>query len=108
MTCLEYHVHSHRFPAEAEYWLTPAGLTTRVKSLGQVFTYGVYNNAVKVLGSTGGATYMEWVTMGDDRVCPLCRENSQKGNNGRFNPEWFTPMMPVHPGCRCQWMIVWT
>lgn len=89
--------------ANEEYWTqTWAGLTRRVDSLSQVFTYGVYNNAVKILGDTKEVTWMRWVTAPDDRVCPICVENSKKGSGqypGWWKSGWFTPAMPAHPNC---------
>jgi hypothetical protein len=71
----------------------------------EAFTYGVYNNAVKVLGDTYPISFLVWIIAPDDRVCPRCRENSAKGEGGRFKPGWFLPQMPVHPRCRCQWEL---
>lgn len=92
----------------SEYWKSPAGIMRRAESLSQVFNAKVFNNAVKTLGSTGGATWMQWVTAADDKVCPVCAANSSKGSKehpGWFKSGWFTPDMPAHPNCRCQWEI---
>ena len=86
------------------------GISRRVDSLAQWFTYGVYNNAVKILGTTKGVQWMNWLTYGDDRVCPICLENERKGDKeflGWFKPGWFTPQMPAHGDCRCQWVLYW-
>lgn len=106
-TCEEHHILSHRFKAGDSFWTTPGGITRRIDSIAQNFTYRVVNNAVKIIGETHGVAWLVWVTMGDDAVCPICVENSMKGDNGRFKPTWFTPDMPAHPGCRCQWMLIW-
>lgn len=44
----------------------------------------------------------EWVTAGDDRVCPLCEPNE-----GRIFPvDEARGMIPLHPNCRCDWIPV--
>lgn len=105
LTCLD-HLAESRLSAEAEFWQTDNVLNRRISSLGQVFTYGFYNNDAKVLGETYEVAYLIWRTAQDDRVCPKCVENSQKGDNGRFRVGWFLPMgPPVHPRCRCVWEL---
>jgi len=41
----------------------------------------------------------EWVTAGDDRVCPLCAPLEGK----TFTVEQARGMLPRHPNCRCSW-----
>jgi hypothetical protein len=69
----------------------------------------MFNGAVKVIGTTQGVTWLQWVISPDDRVCPICLENRyNKGAQdfrGWYRSGWFTPMMPAHPGCRCQWAL---
>lgn len=111
-TCSHYRgqVHHGLTAQDEEYWKSSRGISRRIDSLAQVFTYGVYNGAVKVVGTTKGVNWMKWETAPDDRVCAICIENSKKGDKdfqGWFRPGWFTPMMPAHPGCRCQWVLYW-
>lgn len=42
----------------------------------------------------------EWVTAGDDRVCPLCAPLEGK----TFTVEQARGMIPKHPNCRCSWV----
>lgn len=113
MTCLTYRAQQrHGLTAEdKEYWKSSRGITRRVDSLAQVFTYGVYNGAVKVIGDTKGVQWMAWEIAPDDNVCPICLDNrfskGDKNFRGWYRSGWFTPAMPAHPGCRCQWVLYW-
>jgi hypothetical protein len=42
----------------------------------------------------------EWVTAGDDRVCPRCRTMSAQGP---YNLQEAAGLIPFHPLCRCFW-----
>lgn len=42
----------------------------------------------------------EWVTAGDDRVCPDCSEQEGK----IFTVEEARGLIPLHPNCRCTWV----
>lgn len=101
-TCHQHRAHS-LLAEDAPYWTGPAGITSRLAGVAQHFTYITVNNAMRTLGEKGQVEYLEWVVMGDDRVCPKCRANAAKGEKGRFKPGWFMPIMPAHYGCRCQW-----
>ena len=114
MTCSLYsaQIHHGLTAQNEEYWRqTPQGISRRIDSLAQVFNYGVYNGAVKVLGTTMGVQWMSWQIAPDDNVCPLCLDNrfskGDKSYRGWYRSGWFTPMMPAHPGCRCQWVLYW-
>jgi len=91
-----------------DYWrTTPAGITRRIRSLSQVFNWKLINNACKVIAPVNRARWLEWRDYGDANVCPDCLHNSTKGGRkGFYRVSWFMPEMPVHPGCRCQW-VVW-
>jgi SPP1 gp7 family putative phage head morphogenesis protein len=41
----------------------------------------------------------EWLTAGDDRVCPQCEDQEGK----IFTIEEARGMIPLHPNCRCSW-----
>ena len=42
----------------------------------------------------------EWVTAGDDRVCPECHDMEGKV----FDVEEARGLIPLHPNCRCTWV----
>lgn len=112
LTCSHYRaLQHHGLTAQNEdYWKSPMGISRRVDSLAQFFNYGVYNNAVKVLGTAKGVQWMKWETAMDDRVCPICEKASMGGSGdypGYYRSGWFTPAMPAHSGCRCQWVLYW-
>jgi 2'-5' RNA ligase len=44
-----------------------------------------------------GLDLADWLTAGDDRVCPVCQDNE---DNGPYAPADF-PALPAHPRCRC-------
>lgn len=111
-TCSHYNglVHHGLTAQNEEYWKSPKGIASRISSLAQVFNYGVYNGAVKILGTTKGVQWMKWETAYDDRVCPVCLEAAAGGSGefpGYYRSGWFTPAMPAHAGCRCQWVLYW-
>lgn len=92
--------------ADAPYWITTSGINRRIKSLAQDFNYLIVNNAFKVLAPTNGAQWLRWLDMGDANVCDTCLYHSTQGGRGGFyHVTWFTPIIPVHNGCRCQWEI---
>ena len=88
-----------------KYWKTPDGIRRRIRGLSQEFTYKVVNGAVKLYGQTNGVKWLHWQTVGDDRVCVICTKAAQGGRGGLYKATWFTPQMPAHFGCRCQWYI---
>ena len=92
----------------SSYWKTPDGIRRRIRMLSQDFTYKVVNGAVKRYGQTNGAVWLFWQTVGDDRVCITCSTAAQGGQNGFYRPYWFTPAMPAHSRCRCQWYTYFT
>lgn len=44
----------------------------------------------------------EWITAGDDRVCPECEPREGKV----FSIDEARGMIPLHPNCRCGWIPV--
>lgn len=44
----------------------------------------------------------EWITAGDDRVCPECEDMEGEV----FSIEDAHGMIPLHPSCRCDWLPV--
>ena len=92
-----------------DYWKTPEGIRDRVTSLSQVFSYKVVNNAIKVIGPLNGAKWMQWILHPEDSAtgpCPDCVAFATSGGNGGFyRTSWFTPAMPYHPNCVCEWKI---
>jgi 2'-5' RNA ligase len=49
------------------------------------------------LYASEGVSAVDWITAGDDRVCPNCGANEDAGP---YDPSSF-PAQPDHPGCRC-------
>lgn len=52
------------------------------------------------LGVTELGVKAEWLTAGDDRVCPLCQAN--EGNI--YTIDEARGLIPLHPRCRCTWI----
>jgi len=49
-----------------------------------------------------GVRKLEWMTMEDERVCPICGPLDGKVfDTGRFPPQ------PAHPNCRCTNVVAW-
>jgi len=49
-----------------------------------------------------GVRKLEWMTMEDERVCPICGPLDGKVyDTGRF------PSQPAHPNCRCTSVVAW-
>jgi len=91
-----------------DFWKTPEGITQRVDSLVQVFNHRIVNNAFKVIAPTNNAKWMKWILHPERSKtgpCPICTANAAGGRNGYYRVTWFTPMLPVHPGCVCEWEI---
>lgn len=56
-------------------------------------------NGFEEAGIAGVEVEAEWLTAGDDKVCPLCEELE-----GRvFSLDEARNMLPRHPNCRCAW-----
>lgn len=85
------------------YWQSPPGIQSRISSLSSNFTYKLVNNAVKITAQKEKAKWLVWLTVADDRVCPICEPRHLR----KWRPTWFLPNMPAHAGCRCQWIIQW-
>ena len=49
-----------------------------------------------------GVRRIEWLTMGDERVCPVCGPL-----DGKVFPLERFPRQPAHPACRCSSMAAW-
>ena len=49
-----------------------------------------------------GVQKLEWMTMEDERVCPVCGPlDAKRFDTGRF------PQQPAHPNCRCTSVVAW-
>ena len=49
-----------------------------------------------------GVEKLEWMTMEDERVCPVCGPlDGRRFATGRFPPQ------PAHPNCRCTSVVAW-
>lgn len=109
-TCLEHRIfekrtHIRRASIE-DYWKSDVGIIRRIDSLAQYFSFKVVNNVFKIVGDVNGALWLRWRDMGDAWVCLQCRQYASGGRRGYYYRTWFMPEMPVHPGCRCQWEII--
>ena len=49
-----------------------------------------------------GVQRLEWMTMEDERVCPVCGPL-----DGRLFPTERFPQQPAHPNCRCSHVVAW-
>lgn len=88
---------------------TEKSIPRRVDSLTQVFNHRIVNNSLKVIAPTNNAKWMKWVLhpeLSKTGPCSKCRANAAGGRNGYYHVTWFTPKMPVHPNCVCEWEIV--
>lgn len=63
----------------------------------RIFNIGV----VRISEKSGFVINLIWNTVGDDRVCPIC-----KPRDGLIYPIQYAPAIPAHFGCRCRWAIV--
>jgi len=88
---------------------TRKSIPNRVDSLTQVFNHRIVNNSLKVIAPTNNAKWMKWILhpeLSKTGPCSKCRANAAGGRNGYYHVTWFTPKMPVHPNCLCEWEIV--
>lgn len=61
-----------------------------------------FNMGVKILAiSLGFVTALKWITVGDERVCSIC-----KPRHGLVYPINAAPSIPAHFRCRCRWALV--
>lgn len=56
----------------------------------------------EMLGVKEVMAQVEWLTAGDDRVCPSCEDLEGQ----TFSIQEAHGMIPLHPNCRCAWMPV--
>jgi SPP1 gp7 family putative phage head morphogenesis protein len=57
-------------------------------------------DAFEELGVDQLGVMAEWVTAGDDRVCPECSDMEGK----LFSVDEARGLIPLHPNCRCTWI----
>lgn len=77
---------------------------TRSRTLARTETIRAYNDATlnryEQFGVEAVGARVEWLTAGDNRVCPICQ-----GLEGTFHPiKEARGRIPVHPRCRCTWV----
>jgi SPP1 gp7 family putative phage head morphogenesis protein len=74
---------------------------TRSKILAKTETVRAHHKAKVQMyrdeGVTEVAVLAEWVTAGDDRVCPICEPMEGR----KFTIDEIEGMIPAHAGCRC-------
>lgn len=84
----------------AEYWKTPAGITTRLQYLADAIAMRTFNNAIQIYASSVGFKNFIWRCMFINS-CAYC-----KGMHGRkYRRGQFMPRMPAHPNGLCMWDI---
>lgn len=96
-----------------DFWKSLKGLLARLADLSHNLTWSTVNTAIReqfaiveddyqtTTGEPSG-NKLEWVSMGDDKVCPIC-----EGNEGEYEPtDEFLPDLPAHVVCRCYWNII--
>jgi hypothetical protein len=59
-------------------------------------------DAFEDLGVEKVGVRAEWVTAGDNRVCPLCLDHEGQ----TFTIDAARGLIPLHPRCRCTWVAV--
>lgn len=73
---------------------------------GKISYYREYDLKIRELtaqeNDTSHAGVVMWMTALDERVCEECF-----ARDGKIWPLWgVLPMMPLHPGCRCEWEYI--
>lgn len=100
--CLE---HQRLEAATSDFWKSDEGITRRINDLSEAFSFTVVNNAIKIVAETNNAEWMEWIDVGDSRVCDICKKARSGGKNGFYKIGWFIPKNPAHNKCRCEWKV---
>ena len=59
-------------------------------------TLRAHNQGRMKFYNTVGVTKVEWMAVGDERMCPVCQEL-----DGKIYPIDKVPNIPAHPHCRC-------
>jgi len=90
-----------------DFWRTLQGILARIADLAHDFTWRTINTAIRETVLVTEAEKapedrgrLEWVTMGDDRVCTVCIDNE-----GEYELKEPLPFMPAHVMCRCHWEL---
>jgi len=69
----------------------------RMEMIARTETLRAHNQGRMKFYNTVGVTKVEWMAVGDERECPVCREL-----DGKIFPIDKVPNIPAHPHCRCQ------
>ncbi|HOY64455.1 MAG TPA: minor capsid protein, partial [bacterium] len=69
----------------------------RMEMIARTETLRAHNQGRMKFYHTVGVTKVEWMAVGDERMCPVCREL-----DGKIYPIDKVPNIPSHPHCRCQ------
>lgn len=82
---------------------------SRAANIATTETTSSFSAGVEAVAVLAGVSIMEWYTMQDERVCPICRPMNGKRRirGGRYDsslPVQDTP--PAHPRCRCGEVMV--
>jgi hypothetical protein len=92
------------YSADADdYWNTIDGLEARAADLAHDFSWRTLAEAMTgILQTEPDVDKIIWATMGDDKVCVLCK--SELGNQ-YGKDDLMLPDMPAHVLCRCEWIL---
>ncbi len=89
--------------------LAPQMNRARATAITRTEGTAVFRQGVGVVGGVVGMTELEWYTMRDEIVCPICQpmQSKRRAINGQY--ESSLPVQqppPAHPNCRCGELMV--
>lgn len=74
----------------------------RASLINETESINAFNMAIVILArAVGFVAALKWVTVGDERVCSIC-----KPRHGMVYPVNSAPSIPSHFNCRCRWALV--
>ncbi len=74
----------------------------RASLINETESINAFNMAIVILAmAVGFVVALKWVTVGDERVCSIC-----KPRHGMVYPISTAPSIPSHFRCRCRWALV--
>lgn len=90
------------------------GITRSVEVVAVRVVGGISTGLARIAKTIGAATVgvqaEQFETAGDERVCPICRNLESEDRYGLgpgiFPVEETAGIIPVHPRCRCRWVLI--